>query len=126
MGCNCKTKKSVDSSSNDENKPKLNIISNVIHYSIKLIGFTIALALLPIIILMIVYYMFKLIVLTKDIDIKPLFVSVSKFMKKVAKDNADEDDDEDDDDNDEAEWEEANSDEFVLVGVDDITNKDSK
>ena len=126
MGCNCKTKKSVDSSSNDENKPKLNIISNVIHYSIKLIGFAIALALLPIIILIIVYYMFKLIVLTKDIDIKPLFVSVSKFIKKVAQDNADEEDDDDDDDDDEAEWEEANSDEFVLVGVDDITNKDSK
>ena len=127
MSCGCKAKKGTDSSVNDESKPKLSIINNIIHYSIKLIGFGIALMLLPILILVIVYYMFDLIVMTKDIDIKPLFISVSKFMKKVAKDNADEDDDdEDDDDEDEAEWENIDPDEFVLVGVDDITKKDSK
>ena len=123
MGCNCKTKKGVYSSSNDENKPKMSIINNVIHYSIKLIGFGIALALLPIVILMIIHFMFKLIVLSKDVDIKPLFISLTKFMKTVGKDNADKDDEDEDD---EAEWEEANPDDFELVGVDDITNKDNK
>jgi hypothetical protein len=68
--------------------------------------------------------MFKLIVLNKDIDIKPLFVSLSKFMKQVGKDNAEVDDDDDDDD--EAEWENINPEEFELIGVDDITNKEDK
>ena len=123
MSCGCKTKKGEVLPSNDENKPKVNIINNIIHYTIKLIGFGIALALLPILLLVIVYYMFNLIVMTKDIDIKPLFISMSKYMKKVAKDNATDDDDDDDDDDDEAEWENIDPEEFVLVGVDDITKK---
>lgn len=98
MSCGCKAKKGVNTSSNDENKPKVSIIANIINYTIKLIGFGIALVLLPIVFVVIIYYMFNLIVMTKDIDIKPLFVSVSKLMKKVAKDNADEDDEDDDDD----------------------------
>ena len=126
MGCGCKTKKGVDTPINNENKPKINIMANIIHYSIKLIGFGIGLILLPIIVLMIIYYMFKLIVLNKDIDIKPLFVSLSKFMKQVGKDNAKDDDEDDDDDDDDTEWEEIDPNEFELIGVDDITNKESK
>ena len=129
MSCGCKANKGVltpsnNFSSNDENKTKINIMANIIHYSIKLIGFAVAMILLPIIVLMIVYYMFNMIVMTKDIDIKPLFISAAKFMKQVGKDNADDDDDDDDDD--EAEWENINPDEFELVGIDDITNKKIK
>ena len=123
MGCGCKAKRGDESPVNNKNNPKVNIGVNIIHYSVKLIGFFIGLALLPIIVLMIIYFMFKLIVVSKDVDIKPLFVSLAKLMKQVAKDNADEDDDDDDDDDNEAEWENVDPDEFELVGVDDITKK---
>jgi hypothetical protein len=125
MSCGCKAKKGDELSVNNENKPKVKIIVNVIHYSMKLIGFLVALSLLPILMLVIAYYMFNLIVMTKEIDIKPLFVSASKFMKKVAKDN-NSDDEDDDDEEDDTEWENINPDEFELIGVDDITNKEGK
>lgn len=128
MSCGCKAKKGEETPinllDNNENKPKVSIITNIIHYSMKILGFLIAMVLLPIIMVIIAYYIFNLIVMTKEIDIKPLFISVSKFMKKVAKDN-DEDDDDDDEDED-AEWEEINQDEFELIGVDEITNKEGK
>jgi hypothetical protein len=126
MSCGCKAKKNSGtlfnvSSSNDDNTPKKSIGANIIHYSVKLLGFGIALALLPVLMLVIIYYMFDIIVLTKDIDIKPIFISASKFMKKVAKDNAE--DEEDDEEDDDEEWENINLDEFELVGVDDLTKK---
>ena len=122
MSCGCKTKKGENSSVNDENKPKVNIMVSIIHYSFKLIGFLVAMILLPILMVVIAYYMFNLIVITKGVDIKPLFISAAKFMKKVGKDNSDEDDDDDDD----TEWEEINPDEFELIGVDDLTKKENK
>jgi hypothetical protein len=123
MSCGCKAKKGEDLSINDKNKPKVNIMVNIIYYSIKVIGFLVAMILLPILMLVIAYYMFNLIVMTKGIDIKPLFSSVAKFMKKVGEDNKDDDDDDDDDD---TEWEEIDPDELELIGVDDLTNKENK
>ena len=123
MSCGCKAKKGENLSVNDENKPKVNIMVSIIHYSIKLIGFLVAMILLPFLMVVIAYYMFNLIVMTKGVDIKPLFISVAKFMKKVGQDNSDDDDDDDDDD---TEWEEINPDEFELIGVDDLTKKENK
>tara|TARA_R110000782_G_scaffold21299_6_gene57368 strand:- start:1732 stop:2109 length:378 start_codon:yes stop_codon:yes gene_type:complete len=125
MSCGCKTKKGDNLLINNENKPKINIVNNIIKYSVKVIGFLVALIFLPILILMIVFQMFNLIVLSKDIDIKPLFISMSKLMKKVAKDNAEEEDDDEEEEDDE-EWENVNEEDFVLVGVDDLTNKEDK
>jgi hypothetical protein len=127
MSCGCKAKKNDGtpfnvSSPNNENTPKKSIGVNIIHYSIKLLGFGIALALSPFLMLVIIYYMFNMIVMTKDVDIRPIFISASKFMKKVGKDNTDEDDEEDDEEDD-AEWENINPDEFELIGVDDLTKK---
>jgi len=126
MSCGCKAEKGdktpINSLNNDENQPKKNIIAEIIHYSVKLIGFGIGLLLLPILVLVIIHYMFKLIVLTKDIDIKPLFVSLAKFMKKVGEDNEIKDEDDDDDDDD-VEWENIDPNDFEMVGVDEIKKK---
>lgn len=118
MSCGCKTKNTeAPTIGVSTDLSKTSLITNFIHYSIKILGFLIALALLPILILVIVYYMFNLIVISKDIDIKPLFTSLSKFIKKAS-----EDDDEEDDDDD-VEWETAREEDYIMIDVDDLSKK---
>jgi hypothetical protein len=76
---------------------------------IKLLAFSIFLILSPIIFLLLIWFGFKVLVVNKTIDIKPL---ISFLTKKIQSETIDNDDYEEFDEND-----------FVMVGVDDITNQ---
>jgi len=119
MGCNCKADKGFEPSEKSKffklsNKEKGSLI---LHYFFKVIGFLIGVALLPIINLVIIWFMFNTIVLTKE-------VSIMKLAKKImgGKKYTDDDDYYDDDDDDD-DFEELTEDDVIMVDVEDITNK---
>lgn len=116
MGCNCK---------NTDGTQQYNVLkeneglsATIIKYLAKTLGFLVGMLFLPIIMLIIVWFMFDTIVLNKDIDLRRVinrFVKANKFFTK--------DDDEDDDDDDEDEDEYLTEDDVIMVNVEDITNK---
>lgn len=119
MSCNCKNKNDVNVPfvNNDNNKePKESLAKLITIYFVKLLGFTVGLILLPIIMCAIIVFMFRIIVLTKEIDVKPLFNSAFKLMKNANKEDNDDDDDEEEDNPDDII-------EYVMEDVEDITNK---
>ena len=115
MSCGCKAK-------DKENKAKgiidkeigKKFLENFIQYSVKLVGFAIVIALLPIINVIILIFTFNTVVLNKAIDVKPLVARLADFMKpkKV--------DDEEDDDYD---IETLTEDDVILLDVEDISQK---
>jgi len=114
MGCNCKN--SAGMPQNYVLEGKENLVSTSIKYVVKFIGFLIGVALLPLIMIAIIWFMFDTIVLNKDIDLRRVinrFVKANKFFSKD-----DEDDDDDDDD-----YENLTEDDVIMVNVEDITNK---
>jgi len=115
-GCNCKTKDGFEMPEKNEffkltNKEKGKLF---LHYTFKVLGFLIGILLLPIINIVIIWFMFSTIVLTKDVNIVNL---LSKF---VGKKNDDDDDDDDDFDDD---FDDLTEDDVVMVDVEDITDK---
>jgi hypothetical protein len=116
-GCNCKADKGFKVPEGGQflklpikEKGKL-----ILHYFFKVIGFLVGVALLPLINLVIIWFMFSTIVLTKE-------VSIIKLAKKIMggrKYDDDEDDDEDEDDD----FEELTEDDVIMVDVEDITDK---
>jgi len=111
MGCNCKNSNNFEIIQDADKAP---IGKRIINYTLKILAFLFMVALLPIIVGFIIWFMFKTIVLSKNVDIKPLLYAIgSKFKEK----------DEDEDDIDEEEFESLTEDDVVMVGVDDITNK---
>jgi hypothetical protein len=122
MGCGCKTKKDIDFLPNEEIIiPKKKIIDEIKSYTSKTILFLIVLLTTPIIMGVIIYYMFTTIVLTRDLDIKPFLLHLAKSMKKTT-DAQNEDDDDDDDDD----YEFLDEEDLIMLNVEDITNKDNK
>jgi hypothetical protein len=117
-GCNCKNKDEVNipfkNSELQENKESL--LNLIPIYGIKLFGFFIGLLLLPIIIGAIIVFMFKIIVLTREIDIRPLFNSMVKLMKTSDEEEDDDEDDDDDNENDVVE--------YIMMDVEDISKKE--
>ena len=105
MGCNCK---------NGSQEP---IIDNrptgvkITHYVLKTLMFLLMIVLLPVINLFLIYFMFKTLVLNREIDIKPLLLAIGKKFQRN-------DDEEDDDD-----YYGLNPEDVVMVDVEDITNK---
>ena len=112
MGCNCKTN-AIDTEALMANSSgsKISIGQNVLKYSLKTLVFLLVLILLPIINLAIIWFIFRTVVLNKDIDIKPLLLSIgSKFQNK--------DDESDDDD-----YDELTEDDVVMVDVEELPIK---
>ena len=115
MGFNCKTSNS--SPRIGENIIKEKPFQLTLKYIAKTIGFLIALALLPIIMVIIIWFMFDIIILNKEVDLR---IILDKFIKheKYFNSNYEEDDDDDDDDD-----EDLTEDDVVMLNVEDITNK---
>jgi len=116
MSCGCKANKNLELPIKEENiNKKENPIKIIVNYTIKLIGFFIGLLLLPIIMIVIIYQMFKTIVLNKNVDLKPLFSTLVKFMEK-ANNTEEEEESYDIDDIDDI-------DDLTMVDYEDITEK---
>jgi hypothetical protein len=113
-GCNCKNGQSMDSMLENENKKPKSVGQTIIKYTLKVLGFLILVAALPLINLYIVWLMFNMLVLNEKIDVKPMLLSLgNKFKQK----------DDDDDDDDDDDYEELTEDNVILLDVEDITNK---
>lgn len=110
MGCNCKGNKNLSPSGEPI---KISLKQNVFAYFFKFLAFILFIISLPIVNIVILYYVFKTLVLNKDFDIKPL------LMFLINKANNNENDEEDDLDD----LSELNPEDFELVGVDNITTK---
>jgi hypothetical protein len=118
MSCNCKNKNEVNVPfvNNDNKTPKESLAKLIPIYFVKLLGFTVGLILLPIIMCAIIVFMFRTIVMTREIDVKPLFNSAFKMMKNANEENNDDDEEEEEDNPDDII-------EYVMEDVEDITNK---
>ncbi len=117
MGCNCKAGKESNTYINtkgDEVKLSKFHYTNLIFYSLKIIGFILGLVILPIINIFIIGFMFNMLVLNKEADLKPVFGTLANFLKKAKK--KDEDDEDDD-------FDELTEDDVILLDVDDITEE---
>ena len=112
MGCNCKSENTNDILKNDT--PKLSIGKRVIKYTLKVIAFLLLIAILPLINLAIIWFMFNTLVLNKDVNIKPLLTALGNQFKEK---------DVDDDEIDDEEFNSLTEDDVILVDVEDITNK---
>jgi hypothetical protein len=99
----------MDSMFENDDKNKKSVTQTVIKYTLKILGFLVLVAALPLINLYIIWLMFNMLVLNKNIDVKPILLSLgNKFKQK------DEDDDE---------YNELTEDDVILLDVEDITNK---
>lgn len=104
MSCGCKSKKIVENgvkiksfnfNETKVSKSKLNfLIKNIF----KLLSFFIALLLLPIIIIAIIWFMFELLVLNQEIDMKKILILLSSKLKGFNIENIESEDDESEDD----------------------------
>ena len=110
MGCGCKNKKSNGNVSGNQTET-LSKKMLIIHYSLKVFGFLVFIVLLPIINIGILVITFKMLVLSEDIDLKPMIKSIYDKLKYKTKKDDDDDDDE------------LVEDDFELMEVEDITEK---
>ena len=111
MSCNCKNGQSMESMLENENKNPKSVGQTVIKYTLKVLGFLILVAALPIINLYIIWFIFNMLVLNKNIDVKPILLTLgNKFKQK-------------DYDEDDEEYNELTEDDVELLDVEDITNK---
>jgi hypothetical protein len=123
MGCNCKTSDNnqittiVDGQEVVEKQKKLS--RTILSYIVKIIGFSFSIILLPLINVVIVWIMFKTIVLNKNIDIAETFSAIFSKKYKIVETNSDEDDEDENDD----EYLELTEDDVVALNVEDITDK---
>lgn len=107
MGCNCKNSAQAQQI-NDNRTTGVKIA----HYTLKTFAFLLMIVLLPLINLFLIYFMFKTLVLSKEVDIKPLLLAIGKKFK-----------DKDDDDEDEIDYETLTPEDVVMVDVEDITGR---
>lgn len=108
MSCGCKSDTISDKLVMSDEKMVKNE-SNIFKYIVKIIGFLVGLMLLPIIMFVIIWFMFDLIVLNKKVDFLQI---INKWKKVYGNKNKQNDEDDDDDD-----------DEYLMLNVEDITNK---
>ena len=106
MSCNCKNDKySLENNSNGSTE-KIKSFGN---YFLKTLVFLIFLLFLPIVMIAFVVIGFKVFVLGKNINIKPILLKLAETLSTKKED--------DDDDY------EISEDDLIMVGVEDITNK---
>lgn len=107
-GCNCKNSAQAQQI-NDNRTTGVKIT----HYTLKTLMFLLMVVLLPIINLFLIYFMFKTLVLNKEVDIKPLLLAIGKKFKERDEDDYDDDID----------YETLTPEDVVMVDVEDITGK---
>ena len=112
MGCNCKNSNSFEY---NETKEKQSIFKNIIKYFFKVIGFLFLMLFLPIIMLVIIWFLFDIIVLNKNVDLGKLVKTIATKIKIFNENNGDDYDEEDD--------EFLNEENYIALNVEDITNK---
>lgn len=105
MGCNCKTGKDQYAVG-----PEVNLTKKITNYTLRSVVFLFSLILLPIILSAAIWFMFRTLVLNKEVNITEI---LSILVNKLTP-NKDDDDDDDYDDYDE--------DEYELIDVEHITN----
>jgi hypothetical protein len=117
MSCNCKNstgeKINIDGSINN-NEP---LFHTIVKYLAKIVGFLIAVSLTPLIMLVIIWFMFDVIVLSKQIDLTKI---LDKFIIKARYFN---EDDEDDDDDDYVDINTVSENDVVMLNAEDITDR---
>lgn len=93
MGCNCKNKKGFSDeqvvNDTDNNTPIETTAAKVTKYSLKFLGFLVVLAFLPLINLVIIWMIFNTLVLTKEVDLKPMISFIGRKLKDTPKDEDD-------------------------------------
>lgn len=115
MGCNCKNKNGVeDIDSNGSvngipNATNETNFSKIVKYTVKSLVFLLVLALFPIISVFIIWFIFKTIVLNKQIDMKPMI----SFVGRKLKDNVNEEEDYED-------LTDANPDDYEVLEVEEL------
>src|SRR3972149_8916056 len=125
MSCNsCKSKKinilNPKASTNEPLNKKQLISLNVLNFSIRFFIFLISLLFVPIVVLITVYMLFKTIVLqNNDLNMLPAIIKFAKIIKRENNTNLKSKLDKGN--NGDAE----NLDDYELVGVDDISNKNN-
>jgi len=112
MGCNCKDGQSIDDML-ENNQGKLPIGENIVKYTLKVIFFLLFLILLPFTTLYIVWIAFDMIVLNKNIDIKPILTLINKRFQPVDEEEY----------LDEEEYSKLTEDDVVMVDVEEITGR---
>lgn len=112
MGCNCKVSENSSSRSTNENVP---VSQTIVKYTAKIIGFLLGILLLPLIVLGIIWFMFDIIVLNKDVDLSILLKKIIKVNKALMSDDEDEEDDDDD-----YEITEEDEDDYITENVEEI------
>jgi len=93
MGCNCKNDKNnminnqdelngknIIAKQNDEIK-SLSLIYKVMYYSVRTLGFFISLIILPIILVVTVVFLFKTVVLNKNVNVLNLTKTITRWKK---------------------------------------------
>lgn len=88
MACNCKV-----SGDNQDNTIKKTSIQSVLNYSAKIFGFLIGVLLLPLIIVAIIWFMFDIIVLNKDVNLAVILKKIVKINKAMLEDDEEDEDD---------------------------------
>ena len=110
MGCNCKADKNIDGLMSNGNSSTEKPSQKITNYVLKTIALLLIIVLLPIINLVIIWFVFRTLILNRDVDIKPLLLSIGNKFKP--KDEEEEDD-----------YEDLTEDDVIMVDVEDITNK---
>jgi hypothetical protein len=103
MGCGCKTKEKINESSN--NAVNNRSVSNII---VGLLAFILSFFLIPFMVIAMVWFMFDLLVLNKEIDMKRIITVLSSKIKRFNEDEEEDDFDIEEDDFDIEEFEELN------------------
>jgi hypothetical protein len=126
MGCGCSAKKVNkekelsdyvfhDSSSfSKDNNLKESIFSKIMFQTLKIIAFLFMLLFIPIIMVAVVWFIFNIVVLNKDVNIKRIVTVLASKLKRF---NEDEFDTYDEDDYDEDDYDEEN---YELIDVEEI------
>jgi hypothetical protein len=113
-GCNCKNGESIDQMMKGSKLPDRPLGETIIKYALKVFVFVLFLCALPIIMVYIVYLGFTMLVLNKNIDVKPALLALGKKFQSINND---------DDYIDEDDYDTLTEDDVVLTNVEDITNK---
>lgn len=119
MGCGCKTSGKQEPNIDGSNKKINSGFSNII---IKILAFSLMMLLLPIIMIAIIWFIFELIVLNKEIDMKKILMVLTSKLKPF-NEGYEEFEDYDEDDEDDEEFTEEN---YEMIDVEDITPTPSK
>lgn len=116
MGCNCKTTE-IET---EREEIKTNFIRKMTDILLRIIGFILSLAVLPFIIVGIIWFMFDKLVLNNEISLHGLTEGLKKLNSYLTKKNNDDEDDDLDDDLDEKDEE---FDDLVTINVEEIIKK---